>query len=81
MEQLNRYKKLNGKYKLDLQFMTKNDIIMFLQGYMGVYGCWCAPWSSKPVSMVKSCLGGFDSHIFPPKIKALRGYAALFLRK
>ena len=33
---------------------------------MGVDGCWCAPWSSKPVIGVKSLLGGFDSHIFPP---------------
>ena len=34
---------------------------------MGVDGCWCAPWSSKPVMGVRSLLGGFDSHIFPPK--------------
>ena len=32
----------------------------------GVDGCWCAPWSSKPVMGVRSLLGGFDSHIFPP---------------
>ena len=23
--------------------------------HMGVEGCWCAPWSSKPVKVVKSC--------------------------
>ena len=36
---------------------------------MGVDGCWCAPWSSKPVMGVRSLLGGFDSHIFPPDKK------------
>ena len=36
---------------------------------MGVDGCWCAPWSSKPVMGVNSLLGGFDSHIFPPDKK------------
>ena len=34
---------------------------------MGVAGCWCAPWSSKPVRVVSSCLGGFDSHMLPPE--------------
>lgn len=34
--------------------------------FMGVDGCWCARWSSKPVEVVNSCFGGFDSHIFPP---------------
>ena len=34
---------------------------------MGVDGCWCAPWSSKPVIAVRSRLGGFDSHILPPE--------------
>ena len=34
--------------------------------YMGVDGCWCALWSSKPVIAVRNCLGGFDSHILPP---------------
>jgi len=35
---------------------------------MGVDGCWCAPWSSKLMRVVNSCLGGFDSHMLPPKI-------------
>ncbi len=34
---------------------------------LGVYGCWCASRSSKPLSAVKNCPGGFDSHMFPPK--------------
>ena len=34
---------------------------------MGVDGCWCALWSSKPVIAVRSRLGGFDSHILPPE--------------
>ncbi len=33
---------------------------------VGVDGCWCALRSSKPVMGVRSLLGGFDSHIFPP---------------
>ena len=33
---------------------------------MGVDGCWCALWSSKPARGVRSVLGGFDSHILPP---------------
>ena len=41
---------------------------------MGVDGCWCAPWSSKPVRVVSSCLGGFDSHILPPTISGLLLY-------
>ena len=34
---------------------------------MGVYGCWCAPRSSKPLWTARNRPGGFDSHIFPPK--------------
>lgn len=44
---------------------------------MGVDGRWCARWSSKPVEAVNSCFGGFDSHIFPPKLqkpRSLRGF-------
>ena len=33
---------------------------------MGVDGCWCAPRSSKPLQVVRSCPGGFDSHILSP---------------
>lgn len=37
---------------------------------MEVDGCWCAPRSSKPVQVVNSCPGGFDSHISPPNLDA-----------
>jgi len=47
---------------------------------LGVDGCWCAPWSSKPVSAVKSRLGGFDSHIFPPN-KIPGRLSAIFLQR
>ena len=33
---------------------------------MGVDGRWCAPRSSKPLQVVRSCPGGFDSHILSP---------------
>ena len=33
---------------------------------MGVDGGWCAPRSSKPLQVVRSCPGGFDSHILSP---------------
>ena|GEM_PF-1763708 len=36
--------------------------------HLGADGCWCAPRSSKPLQVVKSCPGGFDSHMFPPWI-------------
>ena len=48
--------------------LTYKKIYTAQKPLMGVDGCWCAPWSSKPVRAVKSRLGGFDSHILPPKI-------------
>jgi hypothetical protein len=55
---------------------------------MGVDGCWCALWSSKPVFGVGSLIGGFDSHILPPnslimvihiKEVCIVGYADFFI--
>ncbi len=47
---------------------------------MGVDEFWCALWSSKPAWGVKSFLGGFDSHILPPKqISAKGAYFNYFL--
>lgn len=40
--------------------------ILYIMIYLGVDGCWCALWSSKPVFGVGSLMGGFDSHILPP---------------
>ena len=34
--------------------------------HLGADGCWCAPRSSKPLQVVKSCPGGFDSHMLSP---------------
>jgi hypothetical protein len=45
---------------------------------MGVDGCWCAPWSSKPVIVVNSCLGGFDSHILPPMTRRNKKFLRVF---
>ena len=33
---------------------------------MGADKCWCASRSSKPLQVVKSCPGGFDSHMLSP---------------
>ena len=44
--------------------------MLICKRFMGVDGCWCALWSSKPVRGVSSFLGGFDSHILPPKLAA-----------
>ena len=49
-----------AKYRKKLFFM------LIWKRFMGVDGCWCALWSSKPVRGVSSLLGGFDSHILPP---------------
>lgn len=52
---------------------------VILVKHLGVDGCWCALWSSKPVIAVSSCIGGFNSHTFPPK--AHSNWNGLFLFK
>lgn len=48
---------------------------------MGVDGCWCALWSSKPVWVVKSCLGGFDSHILSPNKNRQKWWFLLYFNR
>ena len=50
--------------KNSLSSLGDCDIII---RHLGADGCWCALWSSKPVIVVSSCIGGFNSHTFPPK--------------
>ena len=51
---------------------------VILVKHLGVDGCWCALWSSKPVIAVSSCIGGFNSHTFPPKAHSNRNGLFLF---
>lgn len=56
-----------GRITALLKGKTMNVILKTFNALdKGIDGCWCALWSSKPVQGVKSLLGGFDSHIFPP---------------
>ena len=51
-------------------FLPKRFFCAILDKHLGADGCWCALWSSKPVIAVSSCIGGFNSHTFPPDKKA-----------
>ena len=62
-----------------LDFLTNACYPFLALCHTGVDGCWCTPWSSKPVIGVNSFLGGFDSHARPPcEIPAERS-AGIFL--
>ena len=62
-----------------LDFFRKAWYSFLALCHTGVDGCWCTPWSSKPVIGVNSFLGGFDSHARPPcEIPAERS-AGIFL--
>ena len=50
-------------------FLPKRFFCAILDKHLGADGCWCALWSSKPVIAVSSCIGGFNSHTFPPDKK------------
>ena len=51
-------------------FLPKRFFCAILDKHLGADGCWCALWSSKPVIAVSSCIGGFNSHTFPPNKKS-----------
>ena len=51
-------------------FLPKRFFCAILDKHLGADGCWCALWSSKPVIAVSSCIGGFNSHTFPPDKKS-----------
>ena len=46
------------------------------------YRCWCAAWTSNPVTGANNFGGGFDSHTLPPLFPfppdAARGESVLF---
>lgn len=64
--------------KNSLSSLVDCDIII---RHLGADGCWCALWSSKPVIVVSSCIGGFNSHTFPPKAHSCWNELFPFLRK
>ena len=61
--------------KNSLSSLVDCDIII---RHLGADGCWCALWSSKPVIAVSSCIGGFNSHTFPPDKKS-KGPQTIFV--
>ena len=65
-------------HSLKQNFLPKRFFCAILDKHLGADGCWCALWSSKPVIAVSSCIGGFNSHTFPPDKKS-KGPQTIFV--